>query len=166
MSIFENLVPMVALYVPTGKEQETGKCEIVSSEFGFSAKFIVEDKPHYIPVSSKLKVGVGEVYTYSKAVELAQTGYKRDADNKLVVAEPRPDALKVWRVTELGGKVLADAERADLFYNVIKEARQQVLEMMDLIEAETHNPDWTKIQETPIGKVFLKLIHLENSLCW
>ena len=61
---------------------------------------------------------------------------------------------------------IRSAESAERYLNVIRDARQQVLEVMDLIETETHNPDWTKIQETPIGKVFLKLIHLENSLCW
>ena len=61
---------------------------------------------------------------------------------------------------------IRSAERAEMYLNVIRDARQQVLEVMDLIEAETHNPDWTKIQNTPIGKMFLKLIHLENSLCW
>ena len=63
-------------------------------------------------------------------------------------------------------KRIRSAESAEMYLNIIQDARQQVLEVMDLIETETHNPDWSKIQETPIGKVFIKLIHLENSLCW
>ena len=63
-------------------------------------------------------------------------------------------------------KRIRSAESAEMYLSVIRDARQQVLEVMDLIESETHNPDWIKIQETPIGKVFFKLNHLENSFCW
>lgn len=37
------------------------------------------------------------------------------------------------------------AERAEMYLNVIRDARQQVLEVMNLIETETHNPDLIKI---------------------
>ena len=63
-------------------------------------------------------------------------------------------------------KRIRSAKSAEMYLNVIRDARRQVSEMMALIETETHNPDWTKIQETPIGKLFFKLIHLENHLCW
>lgn len=63
-------------------------------------------------------------------------------------------------------KRIRSAESAEMYLNVIRDARQQVLEMIALIETETHNPDWIKIQETPIGKLFFKLNHLENHLCW
>jgi hypothetical protein len=61
---------------------------------------------------------------------------------------------------------LSDKERAEFFLNQIRGSRQQVLEIIDDIEKETNNPDWVKLQNTPIGKIFFKLIHLENDLCW
>mgnify|MGYP006873027532 CR=1 FL=1 len=58
------------------------------------------------------------------------------------------------------------AEKAELYLNVIREARKQVLEIIDLIDAETNNPDWIKLQNTPIGKLYFKINQLENHLCW
>jgi len=61
---------------------------------------------------------------------------------------------------------LNDKERAEFFLNQIREARQQVLEIIDDIDNATSNPDWIALQNTSIGKIYFKLNHLENDLCW
>jgi hypothetical protein len=61
---------------------------------------------------------------------------------------------------------LNDKERAEFFLNQIKEARQQVLEIIADIDNATNNPDWITLQNTPIGRIYFKLNHLENDLCW
>jgi hypothetical protein len=61
---------------------------------------------------------------------------------------------------------LNDKERAEFFHNQIKEARQQVLEIIADIDNATNNPDWIKLQNTSIGRIYFKLNHLENNLCW
>ena len=101
MNIFKNLVPAVAFYVPTGEEKMIGAGIIVPNEYGYSAKVEHEGKPFYIPVGGDLKVHEGETFKSAKCCLLAMTGYTRDTEGKLVIADPKPDADKIWRVTEL-----------------------------------------------------------------
>ena len=100
MDIFKNLVPLVAFYAPTGKEKCLGSGEIVSSQYGYSAKFDGE-KPLYIPIGQDLVTNVGETFKSAKAAELARTGYDISSDGKLFIAKPEPDAQRIWRVVEL-----------------------------------------------------------------
>ena len=61
---------------------------------------------------------------------------------------------------------LSDKERVEFFHNQIREARQQVLEIIDYVDNATNHPDWIELQNTPIGRIYFKLNHLENDLCW
>lgn len=100
MNIFKNLVPLVAFYAPTGKEKHLGSGVIVSSQYGYSAKFD-SGEPLYIPAGQDLIISVGETFKGAKIVELAQTGYDRNSDGELFIAKPKPNAQKIWRVVEL-----------------------------------------------------------------
>lgn len=99
MDIFKNLVPLVAFYAPTGKEKYLGSGEIVSSQYGYSAKFDGE-KLLYIPIGQDLVTNVGETFESAKVVELIRSGYDRNSEGELII-RPLPDARKIWRVVEL-----------------------------------------------------------------
>lgn len=101
MDIFKNLVPLVSIFAPTGREKSLGACEIAKSEYGYSAKFTTDGTSYFIPIGRNLNVKVGESFRKAKAVELAQTGYTHNSTGELVVAKPRPNAQRIWRVTEL-----------------------------------------------------------------
>lgn len=99
MDIFKNLVPLVAFFAPTGKEKYLGSGEIVSSQYGYSAKFD-SNKPLYIPTGQDLITDVGETFKGAKVAELIQSGYDRNSEGELIT-RPLPDAQKIWRVVEL-----------------------------------------------------------------
>lgn len=99
MNIFKNLVPLVAFYAPTGKEKYLGSGEIVSGQYGYSAKFD-GNKPQCIPTGQELIVSVGETFKGAKIAELILSGYDRNSKGELIT-KPLPDARKIWRVVEL-----------------------------------------------------------------
>jgi hypothetical protein len=99
MDIFKNLVPFVAFFAPTGKERFVGSGEIVTTQYGFSAKFD-DTKPYYIPVGKGLVTNVGETFKSAKIAELIRSGYDRNSKGELII-RPLPDARKIWRVVEL-----------------------------------------------------------------
>ena len=100
MNIFENLVPLVAFYAPTGKEKHLGSGVIEPSQFGHSAKFD-SGKSLHIPTGQDLVTNVGDTFKSAKAIELAKTHYTRNSKGELIIAEPKPDAQRIWRVVEL-----------------------------------------------------------------
>lgn len=99
MNIFKNLIPFISFYAPTGKEKYISSGEIVTAQYGLSAK-LDSAKPRYIPVVRDLATNVGETFKSAKIAEFIQSEYDRNSEGELIT-RPLPDAQKIWRVVEL-----------------------------------------------------------------
>lgn len=108
MTSFKDLVPLVAFWYPNGVEK-TFTCdegEIVSSEYGLSAKLTKNGKTTYCPVMHCSTLKVGDKFSSFTVTSLRKYGYAYSKKHNLIKApvkfrEDTNEALIVWRVSEV-----------------------------------------------------------------
>ena len=108
MEIFKNLVPFVAFWFPNGVEKSftCDEGEIVSSQYGLSAKIIKNGKTVYCAVKHDSGINEGDKFTSFKVISLRKYGYAYSKKHNLIKApikfrEGTDEAFIVWRVSKI-----------------------------------------------------------------
>ena len=108
MEIFKNLVPFVAFWFPNGVEKSftCDEGEIVSSQYGLSAKIIKNGKTVYCAVKSDSGINEGDKFTSFKVISLRKYGYAYSKKHNLIKMPVKyrygdNEVLVVWRVSEI-----------------------------------------------------------------
>jgi len=108
MEIFKNLVPFVAFWFQNGVEKSftCDEGEIVTNQYGLSAKIIKNGKTVYCAVKHDSEINEGDKFTSFKVISLRKYGYAYSKKHNLI---KKPieyrygdnEALVVWRVSEI-----------------------------------------------------------------
>ena len=108
MEIFKNLVPFVAFWFPNGVEKSftCDEGEIVSSQYGLSAKIIKNGKTVYCAVKFDSGINEGDKFISFKVISLRKYGYAYSKKHNLIKMPVKyrygdNEALVVWRVSEI-----------------------------------------------------------------
>lgn len=108
MNIFKNLIPFVAFWFPNGVEKSftCDRGEIVSSQYGLSAKIIKNGKTVYCAVKSDSGINEGDKFTSFKVISLRKYDYAYSKKHNLIKKPVKyryedDEALVVWRVSEI-----------------------------------------------------------------
>jgi hypothetical protein len=108
MEIFKNLVPFVTFWFPNGVEKSftCDEGEIVSNQYGLSAKIIKNGKTVYCAVKHDSGINEGDKFTSFKVISLRKYGYAYSKKHNLIKMPVRyrygdNEAFVVWRVSEI-----------------------------------------------------------------
>ena len=108
MDIFKNLVPFVAFWFPNGVEKSftCDEGEIVSNQYGLSAKIIKNGKTVYCAVKHDSGINEGDKFTSFKVISLRKYGYAYSKKHNLIKVPVRyrygdNEEFVVWRVSEI-----------------------------------------------------------------